>query len=36
MIQGGVLVAAIGFVFVNFVVDVIYTVLDPRIRHGAA
>jgi peptide/nickel transport system permease protein len=36
MIQGGVLVAAIGFVLVNFVVDVIYTVLDPRIRHGAA
>lgn len=35
MIQGGVLVAAIGFVLVNFVVDVVYSVLDPRIRRGA-
>ena len=36
MIQGGVLVAAVGFVLVNFIVDVLYTYLDPRIRHGAA
>ena len=36
MIQGGVLVAAAGFVFVNFVVDVIYSLLDPRIRRGAS
>lgn len=35
MIQGAVLVAAIGFVLVNFVVDVVYSLLDPRIRHGA-
>lgn len=35
MIQGGVLAAAIGFVLVNFVVDVMYSVLDPRIRRGA-
>jgi peptide/nickel transport system permease protein len=35
MIQGGVLVAAIGFVLANFVVDVVYSVLDPRIRRGA-
>lgn len=35
MIQGGVLVAASGFVLVNFVVDVAYSVLDPRIRRGA-
>jgi len=35
MIQGGVLAAAIGFVLVNFVVDVFYSVLDPRIRRGA-
>jgi ABC-type dipeptide/oligopeptide/nickel transport system permease component len=34
MIQGGVLVAATGFVLVNFVVDVVYGALDPRIRHG--
>lgn len=36
MIQGGVLVAAIGFVFVSFIVDIVYALLDPRIRHGAA
>jgi peptide/nickel transport system permease protein len=36
MIQGAVLVAAIGFVIVNFVVDVVYSLLDPRIRHGAS
>jgi ABC-type dipeptide/oligopeptide/nickel transport system permease component len=36
MIQGAVLVAAIGFVLVNFVVDVIYSLLDPRIRHGTS
>jgi ABC-type dipeptide/oligopeptide/nickel transport system permease component len=36
MIQGAVLVAAIGFVLVNFVVDVIYSLLDPRIRHGVS
>jgi ABC-type dipeptide/oligopeptide/nickel transport system permease component len=31
-IQGGVLVAAIVFVVVNFVVDLAYAALDPRIR----
>jgi ABC-type dipeptide/oligopeptide/nickel transport system permease component len=36
MIQGGVLVAALVFVLVNFVVDLLYTNLDPRIRLGAA
>lgn len=36
VIQGGVLVAAVGFVVVNFLVDVVYTVLDPRIRFGRA
>jgi ABC-type dipeptide/oligopeptide/nickel transport system permease component len=36
MIQGGVLVAAIAFVLVNFVVDLLYTYLDPRIRLGAS
>jgi peptide/nickel transport system permease protein len=35
MIQGGVLIAAIGFVLANFVVDVVYSVLDPRVRRGA-
>jgi peptide/nickel transport system permease protein len=36
MIQGGVLTAAVGFVLVNFVVDVVYSALDPRIRHARA
>jgi peptide/nickel transport system permease protein len=27
---------AVGFVAVNFLVDFLYTVLDPRIRHGRA
>ncbi|MGH9243748.1 MAG: ABC transporter permease [Acidimicrobiales bacterium] len=35
MIQGGVLVAALVFVVVNFVVDLLYTLLDPRVRLGA-
>jgi peptide/nickel transport system permease protein len=36
ILQGGVLLVAIGFVLVNFVVDLLYAVLDPRIRHGRA
>lgn len=32
MIQGGVLVAALVFVIVNFFVDLTYAALDPRIR----
>jgi peptide/nickel transport system permease protein len=35
MIQGGVLVAALAFVIVNFVVDLAYAALDPRIRLAA-
>ena len=34
IVQGVVLFVATGFVLVNFVVDVLYGVLDPRIRHG--
>ena len=34
MLQGGVLFVAVGFVLVNFAVDMLYAVLDPRIRHG--
>jgi ABC-type dipeptide/oligopeptide/nickel transport system permease component len=34
MIQGGVLVAALAFVIVNFLVDITYAALDPRIRMG--
>ncbi len=36
MIQGAVLVAAVAFVLVNFVVDLVYTLLDPRIRLRSA
>ena len=36
MVQGVALVIAISFVVINFVVDMLYTVLDPRIRHGRA
>ena len=31
-----VLLVAAGFVIVNFIVDLLYAVLDPRIRHGHA
>ncbi len=34
LIQGIVLVVALGFVAINIVVDVLYSVLDPRIRVG--
>jgi ABC-type dipeptide/oligopeptide/nickel transport system permease component len=34
VIQGVVLVAACGFVLTNLVVDLVYSVVDPRIRHG--
>ncbi|MFQ5990269.1 MAG: ABC transporter permease [Candidatus Methylomirabilales bacterium] len=33
MVQGVVLFASIAFVLVNFSVDLLYAVLDPRIRH---
>jgi ABC-type dipeptide/oligopeptide/nickel transport system permease component len=33
MIQGTVLVIAIVFTLVNFVVDLVYAALDPRIRY---
>jgi ABC-type dipeptide/oligopeptide/nickel transport system permease component len=35
MVEGAVLVAAVAFVVINFVVDMTYSVLDPRIRLGA-
>ena len=34
IIQGGLLMTAAIFVFVNIVVDVLYGLLDPRVRHG--
>lgn len=36
ILQGVVLCVAAGYVLVNFVVDMLYAVLDPRIRHGHA
>jgi peptide/nickel transport system permease protein len=34
ILQGVVLLVAAGFVIMNFIVDLLYAVLDPRIRHG--
>ena len=34
MVQGGVLVVAVGYVVVNFCIDLLYGVLDPRVRHA--
>lgn len=36
MVQGSVLVIASAYVIVNFLVDLLYGVLDPRIRHARA
>ena len=36
ILQGVVLLVAAGFVLVNFIVDLLYAILDPRIRHGHA
>jgi peptide/nickel transport system permease protein len=36
MLQGVVLFVAAGFVIINFIVDLLYAMLDPRIRHGRA
>jgi peptide/nickel transport system permease protein len=36
ILQGVVLFVAGGFVVMNFIVDMFYAVLDPRIRHGHA
>ncbi|HLJ59669.1 MAG TPA: ABC transporter permease [bacterium] len=35
LVQGGVLLVATVFVFINLFVDVFYAVLDPRIRYAA-
>lgn len=34
VVQGVVVVIAVGFVLINFFVDLLYAVLDPRIRHA--
>ena len=33
---GTVFVIAVGYVLINFVIDMLYAVLDPRIRHARA
>jgi peptide/nickel transport system permease protein len=33
-LQSAVAIIAVGYVVVNFLVDFLYTVIDPRIRHG--
>ena len=34
IVQGLVLVIALGYVLANFLVDVLYGVIDPRVRHA--
>jgi peptide/nickel transport system permease protein len=36
ILQGVVLCVASGYVLINFIVDLLYAVIDPRIRHGHA
>jgi peptide/nickel transport system permease protein len=36
ILQGSVLCIACGYVLMNFIVDMLYAVIDPRIRHGHA
>lgn len=35
-VQGGIVVIVVGYVLINFAVDMFYAVLDPRIRHARA
>ena len=35
-VQGGVVLVAVGYVLINFWVDMLYAVIDPRIRHARA
>ena len=34
MLQSLVVVIAVGYVLVNVFIDILYTVLDPRMRHA--
>ena len=36
VVQGAVTVAAVGFVGINILIDVLYAALDPRVKHGGA
>ena len=33
VVQGGVLFVAVVFVLVNFLIDILYTWIDPRIKY---
>jgi peptide/nickel transport system permease protein len=33
-LQSLIAIIAVGFVLINFLVDLLYSVLDPRIRHA--
>jgi peptide/nickel transport system permease protein len=33
MVQGAILVVAVIFVFANLIVDIAYTLIDPRIKY---
>jgi peptide/nickel transport system permease protein len=35
-VQGAVVVIAVGYVLINFLVDMLYAILDPRVRHARA
>jgi peptide/nickel transport system permease protein len=35
IVQGVVLVITVGFVLINALVDILYVVLDPRLRTGS-
>lgn len=35
-VQGGVVVVAVAYVLINFAIDLLYAVIDPRIRHARA
>ncbi len=34
VVQGCILLITVGYVVVNFIVDLLYSLLDPRIRYG--
>jgi peptide/nickel transport system permease protein len=36
VVQGVVIVISVGFILINFLVDLLYAVLDPRVRHVRA
>jgi peptide/nickel transport system permease protein len=35
VVQGVVLCTAVGFIFMNLLADVLYVLVNPRLRHAA-